>query len=262
MVETIFTSLPSPVALEDVALGTDGIAGGDRVRRLVDLSTVGPTASRAVAAALASQGIALVDSPVSGGPGGATRGTLAIMVAGAEQERAGVTPLLEELGRVFAVGDEPGMGQVMKLVNNYLSATALAVTSEALVYGAKAGLEPEVMVEVLNAGSGGNSASKDKFPRAVLPGTFDYGFATALMCKDLRLFADDAEALGVQLFVGSAVRQLWQHTFDQQGPESDFTEIIRPLEAWAGVEVRAGREASLPGDIRSTRGRGPVQSSP
>src|SRR3954447_21380292 len=103
------------------------------------------------------------------------------MVAGAEQERAVVTPMLDELGRVYSVGDQPGMGQVMKLVNNYLSATALAVTSEALVYGAKAGLDPEVMVEVLNAGSGGNSASKDKIPRAVLPGTFDYGFTTQLM---------------------------------------------------------------------------------
>jgi 3-hydroxyisobutyrate dehydrogenase-like beta-hydroxyacid dehydrogenase len=238
-VDTVLTSLPSPAALEAVALGRDGIACGEQVRRLVDLSTVGPDATGRLAAALAGHGVALVDAPVSGGVGGAAEGTLAVMVAASAGERAAVEPLLEELGRVFVVGDEPGMGQVMKLANNYLSATALAVTSEALVYGAKAGLDPSVMIDVVNAGSGRNSASEDKFPRAVLPGTFDYGFATALMCKDLRLFAAEAERLGVPLSLGSAVRELWQHTCEQLGEDSDFTEIVRPLEARAGVEVRA-----------------------
>lgn len=237
--ETVLTSLPSPAAVEAVALGPDGVVAGDRVRRLVDLSTVGPEASRRLATALAEHDIALVDAPVSGGVGGATRGTLALMVAAPAEPRAAVRPLLDELGRVFVVGDDPGMGQVMKLVNNYLSATALAVTSEALVYGAKAGLDPAAMIEVVNAGSGRNSASEDKFPRAVLPGTFDYGFAIGLMCKDLRLFAADAEAHGVPLWIGSAVRQLWQHACDQLGEDADFTAVVRPLERWAGAEVRA-----------------------
>jgi 3-hydroxyisobutyrate dehydrogenase-like beta-hydroxyacid dehydrogenase len=242
-VETVLTSLPSLAALEAVALGRDGVGGGQRVRRLVDLSTVGPDGSRRLDAALAGHGIALVDAPVSGGTSGAAEGTLAVMVAGPAAERAAVEPLLAELGRVFVVGDEPGMGQVMKLANNYLSATALAVTSEALVYGAKAGLDPAVMVDVINAGSGRNSASQDKFPRAVLPGTFDYGFATGLMCKDLRLFAADAERLGVPLWIGAAVRQLWQHARDQRGEDADFTEVVRTLEGWAGVEVRAHQQA-------------------
>lgn len=244
LAETIMTSLPSPAALEAVALGPDGIAGGGRVRRLVDLSTVGPQTSRRVASTLSERGISLVDSPVSGGVGGATQGTLAVMVAASERERSVIEPVLRVLGRVFAVGDEPGMGQVMKLANNYLSATALAVTSEALVYGVKAGLDPAVMTDVFNAGSGRNTATLDKFPRAVLPGTFDYGFAIGLMCKDLRLFAADAEGLGVPLWVASAVRQLWQFSCEQLGEDADFTEIVRPLEGWTGVEVRARQSAS------------------
>ncbi len=245
-VETVLTSLPTPAALDAVALGPDGVAGGDRVRRLVDLSTVGPDTSRRVASGLAANGIALVDAPVSGGVSGATEGTLAVMVAGAEAQRAVTEPLLSELGRVFVVGEDPGMGQVMKLANNYLSATALAVTSEAIVYGVKSGLDPSVMIDVFNAGSGRNSATQDKFPRRVLPGTFDHGFAIGLMCKDLRLFGADAEGQGVPLWVGSAVRQLWQFACDQLGEGADFTEIVRPFEGWAGVEARAAESAAAP----------------
>lgn len=237
--ETVLVSLPTPAALQVVALGADGVAGGQRIQRLVDLSTVGPGVSRQIAAELSGHGIALIDSPVSGGVAGATKGTLALMVAGGEVERQVALPLLGELGKTFVVGDEPGMGQVMKLANNYLSATALAATSEALVYGAKSGLDPAVMIEVANAGSGSNSATRDKFPNQVLPGTFASGFAIGLMCKDLKLFTEDAEARQVPLFVGSAVQQIWQHTRDRRGAEVDFTEIVRPLEEWTGTEVRS-----------------------
>jgi 3-hydroxyisobutyrate dehydrogenase-like beta-hydroxyacid dehydrogenase len=126
----------------------------------------------------------------------------------------------------------------MKLVNNYLSAAALATTSEAMVLGTKAGLDPRTMIDVLNAGSGRNSATQDKFPRSVLPRTFDHGFATGLMEKDLRLFAEEAAGLEVPLRVGSAVRQMWQQASSELGPASDFTSIVRLVEGWAGVEVR------------------------
>jgi 3-hydroxyisobutyrate dehydrogenase-like beta-hydroxyacid dehydrogenase len=242
-VETVLCSLPRPEILDAVALGEHGVADGGAVKRLVDLSTVGPDASRAVGERLAERGIALVDAPVSGGPGGAAAGTLAIMVGARPEEFDVVRPLLEVLGNPFVVGGEPGMGQVMKLANNYLAATALIVTSEAMVYGTKAGLDPAAMIEVINAGSGRNSASQDKFPRAILPGTFDYGFAMGLMNKDLGLFAADAEGRGVPQFVASAIRHYWQFVTDQRGENTDFTEIIRPMEEWAGVEVRANREA-------------------
>ena len=240
--ETVLTSLPDPAALEAVALGADGLIAGDRVRRLVDLSTVGPAVSRKVAAGLAEHSIALVDAPVSGGAAGAEKGALAVMVAGAAAEREAVEPLLAHLGRPIAVGEEPGLGQVTKLLNNYLAATALAATSEAFVYGVKSGLDPEVMVDVVNAASGRNSATQDKFPRSILPGTFDYGFATGLMAKDVGLFLADAEGQGVPLWVGSAVREVWRFAADQLGRDSDFTEVVRPFERWAGVEVRAKPE--------------------
>jgi 3-hydroxyisobutyrate dehydrogenase-like beta-hydroxyacid dehydrogenase len=126
----------------------------------------------------------------------------------------------------------------MKLANNLLAAAALAISSEAIVMGVKAGLDPKLMVEVINAGSGRNSATQDKFPRAVLPRTFDFGFATGLSYKDVRLCVDEAEALGVPMVVGSAVRQLLAVTNATFGAESDFTNVVRTVEQWAGVEVR------------------------
>ena len=126
----------------------------------------------------------------------------------------------------------------MKLANNLLAAAALAVTSEAMVMGVRAGLDPQVMIDVINAGSGRNSASQDKFPRAILPGTFDFGFHTGLSYKDVRLCIDEAEALGVPMVVGAAVREMLAVTQAMYGAESDFTSICRVLESWAKVEVR------------------------
>ena len=104
--------------------------------------------------------------------------------------------------------------------------------------GVKAGLDPKVMVDVINAGSGRNSATQEKFPRSILPRTFDYGFATGLMYKDVKLCLEEAEALGAPMWVASAVRQLWLVANNELGPESDFTRVIEVLEGWAGVEVK------------------------
>ncbi len=125
----------------------------------------------------------------------------------------------------------------MKLANNILAANVLAATAEVVVMGVKAGLDPGVMIEVLNAGSGATSASRDKFPRAILHRTFDYGFATGLMVKDVRLYLDEAEALGVPTDVAATICRLWEQTAVDQGVESDFTTVIKPLERAAGVTV-------------------------
>ncbi|HLJ19490.1 MAG TPA: NAD-binding protein, partial [Stellaceae bacterium] len=149
-------------------------------------------------------------------------------------------PILKVFGKVFYIGARPGMGQTMKLANNLMSAAAMAISCEAIVMGVKAGLDPQVMIDVINAGSGRNTATQDKFPKAILPRSFDYGFATGLMYKDVRLALEEAEALQVPMWVGSAVRQLWQFANAQNGPTSDFTTIIRCIEDWAGVEVKRG----------------------
>jgi 3-hydroxyisobutyrate dehydrogenase-like beta-hydroxyacid dehydrogenase len=237
-VELVLVSLPTPTVVEAVALGPSGIADGSRVKFLVDLSTSGPRTAIAVAEGLVARGITAVDSPVSGGIAGAVAGTLAVMLACPAQSRERLTSVLGNLGKVFFIGERPGMGQTMKLANNLLSTAALAISSEALVMGVKSGLDPKVMIDVINAGSGRNSATQDKFPKSVLPRTFDFGFATGLLYKDVKLCLEHAESLGVPMIVGSAVRELLGITKAMQGFESDFTTMVKCVETWAGVEVK------------------------
>ena len=234
----IFVSLPGPEIVRSVALGRDGLIEGSVVRRVVDFSTIGPRTAGLVAQGLAERGIVYVDAPVSGGIAGATQGTLAVMVACARAVFEELESLLKLFGQVFHLGETAGQAQTMKLANNLLSAAAVAVSSEVLVMGVKAGLDPTLMLDVINAGSGRNSATQDKFPRAILPGTFDFGFATGLSYKDVRLCIDEAEALGVPMVVGAAVRQMLAVTNAVYGPDSDFTSVCRVVETWAGVTVR------------------------
>ena len=235
--ETVMASLPTPVASLEVATGAAGVIGGARIKRYVDLSTVGSRTATQIHDRLAGRDIVAIDSPVSGGVSGAEKGALAVMVSGPRAEFDAVRPVLEAIGRPFYVGAKPGSAQTMKLANNILAANVLAATAEVVVMGVKAGLDADVMIEVLNAGSGATSASRDKFPRAILPRTFDYGFATGLMVKDVRLYLEEAEALGVPTDVAATIGKLWEATADDQGPGSDFTTVIRLLEKAAGVTV-------------------------
>jgi 3-hydroxyisobutyrate dehydrogenase-like beta-hydroxyacid dehydrogenase len=235
--ETVMASLPSPAASVEVATGAAGVIEGSRVKRYVDLSTVGSQTAVRIHDLLAQRNIVAIDSPVSGGVSGAEKGSLAVMVSGPRNEFELIRIALETLGRPFYIGDKPGSAQTMKLANNILAANVLVATAEVIVMGVKAGLDPEVMIDVLNAGSGGTSASRDKFPRAILPRTFDYGFATGLMVKDVRLYLDEAKALGVPADVAETIGRLWEAAARDQGPDSDFTTVIKPLEKAAGVTV-------------------------
>jgi hypothetical protein len=236
-VETVMASLPSLQVSRKVALGDGGVVHGKRIKRLVDLSTTGSRAAAEIFAELAKKGIVQVDSPVSGGVGGATKGTLAVMVSGPPGDVAAVKDALSVLGRVFVIGDKPGMAQTMKLANNFLSATAMAATSEAVAMGVKAGLDAAVMIDVINAGSGRTTASDQKFPQTILPRTFNYGFATALMLKDVRLCAEEAGALGVPAAVMNAVLGQWETANAEYGGDSDFTAIVKMIETRAGVTI-------------------------
>jgi 3-hydroxyisobutyrate dehydrogenase-like beta-hydroxyacid dehydrogenase len=239
--ETVMVSLPSLQISLEVATGNDGVIEGKRVKRLVDLSTTGSQMAVRIHGLLAKQGIVQIDSPVSGGVGGAEKGTLAVMVSGPRSEFELLKPALGVIGKVFFISEKPGAGQTMKLANNYLSATAMLATSEAVVMGVKSGLDPTVMIDVINAGSGLNTASRDKFPRSVLPRSFDYGFATELMVKDVRLCLEEMKSLGLSMEVAEAVGRLWETVIKEMGPDSDFTSAIKPIEKAAGVEVR-GRQ--------------------
>jgi 3-hydroxyisobutyrate dehydrogenase-like beta-hydroxyacid dehydrogenase len=237
----VFLSLPTPAVVEQVVLGEEGVARGSTLRCLIDLSTSGPRTARKLAAAMAERGGALLEAPVSGGVAGARAGTLAIMVSGPRMAFDEVASLLSLLGRPVFVGEAAGLAQTMKLVNNMVAGAALAITAEAMAMGAKAGLDPEVMLEVLNAGSGRNTATADKFPRAVLTGSYDFGFAAELMLKDNSLFIDEAQAMGLDLPACREMVARWQDTVADLGP-CDFTAIARLLERRAGVSLRAKRQ--------------------
>jgi 3-hydroxyisobutyrate dehydrogenase-like beta-hydroxyacid dehydrogenase len=236
-VETVMASLPSLQISEKVAIGDGGVIHGKRIKRFIDLSTTGSRVATKIAAVLANKHIVQIDSPVSGGVGGATKGTLAVMVSGPKAEIDLVKDVLAVFGKVFIIGEKPGMAQTMKLANNFLSATAMAATSEAVAMGVKAGLDPAVMIDVINAGSGRTTASDGKFPQAILPRTFNYGFATALMLKDVRLCFDEAKALNVPSAVMNAVLGQWETTNAEYGGDSDFTAIVKMIEKRAGVIV-------------------------
>jgi 3-hydroxyisobutyrate dehydrogenase-like beta-hydroxyacid dehydrogenase len=236
--EVVFMSLPTPPVVQAVCLGEKGILKGSKLKTLIDLSTTGPSVAKVVGKAAGERGVAWVDCPVSGGVTGAAKGTLAVMVSSAKATFDEIDPILKTFGKTFYVGDKPGLAQIAKLANNLLAAAALVVSSEAVAMGVKAGLDAKVLIDIINAGSGRNSATQDKFPRSILPRTFDFGFATGLSYKDVRLCVDESEALGVPMVAGAAVRQMLAITQAKYGADSDFTMIAKVVEEWAGVEIK------------------------
>jgi 3-hydroxyisobutyrate dehydrogenase-like beta-hydroxyacid dehydrogenase len=236
--ETVMASLPTPDIVQAVATGKGGLIEGNRIRRFVDLSTTGSVMAQRIFDTLKEREIVQIDSPVSGGVAGAEKGTLAVMVSGPRAEAEIVEPALQVIGKVFFISERPGAGQTMKLCNNYLSAAAMAATSEAMVLGVKAGLDPRIMLDVINAGSGRNTATEHKFPKLVVPRTFNLGFTNALMAKDVSLALSEAQALGVPMDVADAVMRALKLACDEIGGDKDLTTIVQPIERRAGVEVR------------------------
>jgi 3-hydroxyisobutyrate dehydrogenase-like beta-hydroxyacid dehydrogenase len=231
---TVLVSLPSPDVVQKVVAE---VAQGTAVRTVVDLSTTGPRVAAAIAAELKGRGLAFVDCPVSGGVGGAKAGTLAVMISCPRATFDRLEPMLNHIGKVFFIGEAPGAAQMMKLCNNLMSAAAMAISAEAITAGVKAGIDPAVMVDVINVSSGMNTATTQKFPKSILNRRFDYGFATGLMLKDVRLCLEEAEGMGLDLKTAQAVRSVWQKVMDELGPDSDFTRIIEVIEKPAGVTV-------------------------
>jgi 3-hydroxyisobutyrate dehydrogenase-like beta-hydroxyacid dehydrogenase len=233
--EVAFLSLPTPDVVQKVC---SGLTGAKKAKIIADCSTTGPKVARIAQAELAKHGITYVDVPVSGGMKGAKDGTLAVMVSGPKAAYEKLESAIKNFGKVFFCGEGAGQAQVMKLANNLLAAAVIVLSSEAIAMGVKAGLNARQMCDIINAGSGRNSATQDKFPRSVLPGTFDFGFATGLSYKDVRLCLEEADAQGVPMIAGAAVFQMLGVTKARFGAESDFTSIARVYEEWAGVEIR------------------------
>jgi 3-hydroxyisobutyrate dehydrogenase-like beta-hydroxyacid dehydrogenase len=223
--EVVVLSLPDGRASEHVT--REIVATTDRrVTHVVDTSTVGMRAAETIGTLLARDAIGYVDAPVSGGVAGARARTLAVMYAAADEARTVVEPVLAALSdRRHRVGDRPGLGQAMKLANNFLSATALAATSEAIAFGRSVGLDMATMLEVLNAGSGQSTATSDKFPTHVLTGRYAAGFTNTLMTKDVRLYLEAVEEHGGPGALGRVAASVWEH-FAAAEPDADFTRIF------------------------------------
>ena len=231
--DIVFLSLPTPGIVREAAREVVS-AGAPRV--VCDLSTSGPQLAKELHEAFATRGIASFDAPVSGGIRGAERGSLAIMVGGPQALWPELEPLLQHIGKPIFMGETPGAGQVAKLANNLLSLAAIATTAEAMTLAIKAGLDPARMIEVLNAGTGANSATRDKWPRAVLPRTFDFGFSAQLSLKDTRLALDEAQAMGVPLPTGERLAALLERVLAAYGDNADFTEIAKVVEVDGGLD--------------------------
>ena len=227
--DTIFLSLPNGAISKDVC----GQIAADETRRtgtIVDLSTIGIAAARQCAELLDGAGVAYVDAPVSGGVAGARSGSLAMMVGAPAPLFETLEPLLSVLAKNrFRIGDAPGQGQAMKLLNNYISAAALAATCEAVVFGERLGLDAATIAEVLNVSSGRSSASQDKLPRSIVPRSYDFGFAGAMMAKDVTLYLENADAADVPHELAAAVTAVWQR-FNAAHPDADFTYLHRYFE--------------------------------
>ncbi|GAA2121661.1 NAD(P)-dependent oxidoreductase [Actinomadura napierensis] len=222
--DVVVFSLPDGTASEQVARSiTEAPVLG--VTHVVDTSTIGVAASRTVADLLAGSGIGYVDAPVSGGVAGARARTLAVMYSGPDDACAHVEPVLAGLSdRRHRVGDRPGLAQALKLANNFLSATALAATSEAVAFGVAAGLDMGTMLAVLNGASGRSGATGDKFPDHVLTGRYASGFTNSLMCKDVRLYLRSVADQGGPSTVGAVTASIWER-FAEAEPGADFTRI-------------------------------------
>jgi 3-hydroxyisobutyrate dehydrogenase len=236
----VITMLPDGQVVRKVLMESAGVAAGlEPGAVVIDMSSSAPTGTRELAGELAKRRVVLIDAPVSGGVRKAIDGTLSIMAGGDRASIERCRPILETLGKVFLTG-AAGSGHTMKALNNYLSAATLTATAEAVVIGARFGLDPKVMVDILNASTGRSATTEFKYPTYVLPRRFDSGFALGLMAKDLRLALDLARATGSPDALLEEVARRWAEAEQALGFRADHTEVVRFIEQQAAERpVRA-----------------------
>lgn len=237
--DVVVLSLPTPDVVKRVLTGSGGVIEGKRAKVVVDTSTTGAAVITEAAPLLAEKGMTLLDAPVSGGVAGAANGSLTVMVGGPAATVAEVRPILEVIGKnVVHMGEQAGSGQTMKLVNNMLTAAGTLAAMEVLVVGAKAGLDPDQMLQVINASSGRCFGTEVKIPECVLPGTFPMRFSTDLLHKDVNLGVAEAEAMGARLWVVKCARDLLAYSRERGDGAKDYAHIVTYFEEWAGGEAK------------------------
>lgn len=241
---TVITMLPDSDAVESAVRG-DGLAeamapGGT----IIDMGTSVPARTRHLARWLAEREIGMLDAPVSGGVAGAERASLTIMVGGDPERFARYRPLLATLGRTVHYIGGNGAGHTIKAINNMVSATTMAVTSEALTLAVKSGVDVETALAVLNSGTGKSWSSEYKFPTFVVNHAFNSGFSIGLMCKDVDIALDLGQQHGVPLFVAAAAQQLFHLAVGHGLTDHCHTTIATILEEMAGVRLDSAPQAA------------------
>lgn len=230
--DVLILSLPKAEHVEAVCLGQGGVIefGGEGLI-VVDTTTSTPEASRKVATALARMGIAFIDAPVSGGPKGAATGTMSMVIGAEDADLARAMPVLEGMSGTRVHVGKCGAGNVAKIANNMLAACHLISTAEAVSMAAKAGVEPEKLLQGLNAGSGRSGATQVMFPHWVLNKAYDSGFTMGLMRKDVGLASDLADSLDLDLPLSRIVALLWEASSESLPDNEDFCAIVQRTDA-------------------------------
>ncbi|MDG1885571.1 MAG: NAD(P)-dependent oxidoreductase [Alphaproteobacteria bacterium] len=238
--EIVICSLPSNSVIREAVLGTGGLIEGKKIRVYVSACTTGSAFAEEITEALEKKGIATLEAPISGGPPGARAGTLSVMVSGPKDAYEELIPYFKAYGKkIVYCGEKPGLAQVLKLANNILFATSLAVTSEALAMGVKAGIDPNVMLEAIQAGTGRNAATDLVIPTSVLPRSFDFGASIEILLKDVNLALEEGEKQGVPQFVCQQTRQMLLLAAHKGWNQRDVSEWFKLVEEWAGIEIRS-----------------------
>ncbi len=224
MADTVFLSVPDgpvSIALAKEIAATDG----RRAQVIVDLSTIGPEAAREADGILKAADVTYIDAPVSGGQAGAKAGTITVMWGGPKAVLDAHTDVLASFSKnAFHCGETPGQGQSVKVLNNFLSAIAMTATSEAVLYGLSQGVDMKTILDVVNVSTGQNTATIDKFPKRIMTESFDAGFKTKLLTKDVNLFLKNAKAAGTPLTLAATLAAIWNGC-DAALPDSDFTRV-------------------------------------
>jgi 3-hydroxyisobutyrate dehydrogenase and related beta-hydroxyacid dehydrogenases len=240
-VEVIITMVPNSPQVEEVVLGPQGILeGARRDLVIIDMSTIAPSTSRKLAESAAQRNVHFLDAPVSGGSQGAVNGTLSIMVGGEQETFEKVRPVLEAMGtpdNIIYVGPS-GSGEVVKLINNMLVGTIAASTAEALLLGVKAGADLETMTKIIGISTGANWQLSNQFPLRAFNGSFQPGFMTDLLHKDLGLALDMAAENEIPVAMTALSRQLYELARARGYGREDYTSLLKVLEEGTGVAVR------------------------
>lgn len=231
----VHACLPSLAIAEAVAAE---VAGGAAIKCFINHGTTGSAYSKATAEKLAEHGVQFLDAPISGGVAGAEAGTLAIMCSGSKEAFDAAKRGLEAMSaQLTYLGEQPGAAQTMKLCNNILFFCNLAAAAETMTLGAKAGLDPEQMLEIMNKATGRNFATENVLGQFVLPRSFDFGGANYIINKDLELWRQETEAYEVPSYIGNLVRTLFRQMMAEEGMETDATRIALLMERMAGAEI-------------------------